>query len=85
VARSGVVLRCLVGVERCNLADLILPTDRAAAQLAATRAALSLLLRLAQLPGGTARSFHSSTSHLNLSRSVTELVQRAPQRVPLLS
>jgi hypothetical protein len=49
LARSGVVRACLTAVERVSLADLILPTDRAASQLAATRAALSLLVGAVQV------------------------------------
>jgi nuclear pore complex protein Nup205 len=60
LARSGIVRACLAAVERAALPDLILPTAAAAAKLASVRAALSLLLRLAQLPGGGARALASS-------------------------
>ena len=60
LARSGIVRACLTAVERAALPDLILPTAAAAAKLASVRAALSLLLRLAQLPGGGARALASS-------------------------
>ena len=60
LARTGIVAACLETVERANLPDMILPTERAARQLASTRAALSLLLRLAQLPGGGAAALAAS-------------------------
>jgi len=56
LARSGIVRACLARVERASLPDLILPTRAAAAAIASLRADLSLLLRLAQLPGGGARA-----------------------------
>ena len=53
MARAGVIRHCLAAAQRCELSDVILPTAAAAARLAATRgAALGVLLRLAQLPGG---------------------------------
>jgi nuclear pore complex protein Nup205 len=52
LARAGVIRHCLAAVQSANLSDVILPTAAAAARLAATRAALGVLLRLAQLPGG---------------------------------
>ena len=56
LARSGIVRACLARVERASLPDLILPTSAAANSIASLRADLSLLLRLAQLPGGGARA-----------------------------
>ena len=52
LARAGVIRHCLAAAQSADLSDVILPTPAAAARLAATRAALGVLLRLAQLPGG---------------------------------
>ena len=54
LAHVGVVKHCLATVERASLSDVILPTNAAANRLASIRAALGVLLRLAQLPGGGA-------------------------------
>jgi hypothetical protein len=61
-----VIRACLTAVERVRLADLILPTASATAHLASTRAALSLLLRLAQLPGGGAQALAASGAMVKL-------------------
>ena len=58
LARSGIVRACLARVERASLPDLILPTPSAAQKIASLRADVSLLLRLAQLPGGGARALY---------------------------
>lgn len=60
LAASGVIKHCLTQVENLQLSDVILPTTAAAARLASTRAALGVLLRLAQLPGGGAKALCES-------------------------
>ena len=60
LAESGLVRACLSAVENARLEDLILPTQNAAARLDAIRAAFSLLLRLARLPGGGAKALAES-------------------------
>ena len=60
LARSGIVRACLARLERASLPDLILPTPSAAQKIASLRADVSLLLRLAQLPGGGARALYSA-------------------------
>lgn len=60
LARSGIVRACLARLERASLPDLILPTPAAAQKIASLRADVSLLLRLAQLPGGGARALASA-------------------------
>ena len=60
LAESGLVRACISAVENARLEDLILPTARSASRLDAIRAAFSLLLRLARLPGGGAKALAES-------------------------
>ena len=60
LAESGLVRACVSAVENARLEDLILPTARSASRLDAIRAAFSLLLRLARLPGGGAKALAES-------------------------